>query len=264
VPVADSPTTVKLATRPPTKRSIVGVEVHVRKERFVPQVPEGETPPPPLTILVSDRRGEITIPAKLAPSGTPLWLFVYSGSQMLGRVPFVPGVRPRDELELADDTLRLQVEGEIALLQARLVDLAAQRAVMMAMVRKRADEKDFAGADTLLKKVDESVKPPVLLADLNTIRSPALKSAREQRDKATEARVKKICDDTAEIITVHFSDEKIAELREEIGELKQIAADEAAGIEPRPKKDRPKKTSTKTKKKAAAADQPPADVPRGS
>jgi hypothetical protein len=139
----------------------------------------------------------------------------------------MPGMRAREELELADDSLRLQVEGDIALLQARLVDQAAQRAVMLALARKRAGEKNFTEAAQILRSVSDTFQPAGMLADLNTIRSPALKTARETRDRQTEARVKKLCDDTAEIITAHFGPEKIAELREEFAELKEVADDEA-------------------------------------
>ncbi len=226
-PLTDIPTVVRLTTRPPNRKPIAGVEIFVRKERNPPPVPEGQSPPPPLTRLVSDRRGEFTMPPGLVPPGTPVWLFIYSGSQTLARVPFMPGMRPREELELADDSLRLQVEGDIALLQARLVDQAAQRAVMLAMARKRAGEKDFTAASQILRTVSDSFQPAGMLADLNTIRSPALKTARETRDRQTEARVKKLCDDTAEIITAHFGPDKINELREEFAELKEVADDEA-------------------------------------
>jgi hypothetical protein len=226
-PLTDIPTVVRLVTRPPNRKPIAGVEIYVRKERNPPIVPEGQSPPAPLTRLVSDRRGEFTLSSGLVPAGTPVWLFIYSGSQTLARVPFMPGMRAREELELADDSLRLQVEGDIALLQARLVDQAAQRAVMLALARKRAGEKNFTEAAQILRSVSDTFQPAGMLADLNTIRSPALKTARETRDRQTEARVKKLCDDTAEIITAHFGPEKIAELREEFAELKEVADDEA-------------------------------------
>jgi hypothetical protein len=226
-PLTDISTVVRLTTRPPSRKPIAGVEIFVRKERNLAPVPEGQSPPPPLTRLVSDRRGEFILPPGLVPPGTPVWLFIYSGSQTLARVPFMPGMRPREELELADDSLRLQVEGDIALLQARLVDQAAQRAVMLAMARKRAGEKNFTEAAQILRSVSDSFQPAGMLADLNTIRSPALKTARETRDRQTEARVKKLCDDTAEIINAHFGPEKINELREEFAELKEVADDEA-------------------------------------
>ncbi|MFN7803493.1 MAG: hypothetical protein ACK5TO_05735 [Planctomycetaceae bacterium] len=226
-PLTDIPTVVRLTTRPPNRKPIAGVEIFVRKERNTPPVPEGQSPPPPLTRLVSDRRGELTMPPGLVPPGTPVWLFIYSGSQTLARVPFMPGMRPREELELADDSLRLQVEGDIALLQARLVDQAAQRAVMLALARKRAGEKNFTEASQILRSVSDTFQPAGMLADLNTIRSPALKTARETRDRQTESRVKKLCDDTAEIINAHFGPEKINELRDEFAELKEVANDEA-------------------------------------
>jgi len=226
-PLSDIPTAVRLTTRPPNRKPIAGVEIFVRKERNQPPVPEGQSPPPPLARLVSDRRGEFTLPPGLVKRGEAVWLFIYSGSQTLARVPFMPGMRPREELELADDSLRLQVEGDIALLQARLVDQAAQRAVMLALARKRAGEKNFNEASQILRQVSDTFQPAGMLADLNTIRSPALKTARETRDRQTEARVKKLCDDTAEIINVHFGPEKITELRDEFTELKEVADDEA-------------------------------------
>ncbi|HBH51695.1 MAG TPA: hypothetical protein DDY91_07375 [Planctomycetaceae bacterium] len=222
-PLTDSSTVVRLVTRPPFSKPIAGLEIVVRKERNVPPVAEGESPPPPLARLVSDRRGEFILPPDLVPRGQPVWLSIFSGSQSMARVPFMPGMRPREELELSDDSLRLQVEGDIALLQARLVDQAAQRALMLAMARKRAGEKNFTEASQILRQVSETFQPAGMLADLNTIRSPALKMARDNRDRQTEARVKKLCDDTAEIINVHFGSEKIAELREEFAELKEVA-----------------------------------------
>ena len=168
----------------------------------------------------------------------------------------MPGLREHEELELSDDSLRLQVEGDIALLQARLVDLAAQRAVQMATARKRAGDKDFAGAEELIKRVEEGAKPPALLAELNTIRSPALKLARDQRDKQTEARIKRLCDDTAEIITVHFGPEGILDLRDEVTELKEIAEDEAAGVQPRPKTPRTPRAKRPTKGSKATGGEP--------
>ena len=256
VPIGADSTTVRLRTRPPARRPIVGVEVLVQAERYVPPPAEGQSPPPPLARLVSDRRGEFRLPTSVTAPGKAVWLFVYSGSQLLGRVPMVPGLREHEELELSDDSLRLQVEGDIALLQARLVDLAAQRAVQMATARKRAGDKDFAGAEELIKRVEEGAKPPALLAELNTIRSPALKLARDQRDKQTEARIKRLCDDTAEIITVHFGPEGILDLRDEVTELKEIAEDEAAGVQPRPKTPRTPRAKRSSKGAKAASGEP--------
>ncbi|MFM8583988.1 MAG: hypothetical protein ACKOFW_21185 [Planctomycetaceae bacterium] len=258
VPIGAESTTVRLRTRPPARRPIVGVEVLVQAERYVPPPAEGQTPPPPLARLVSDRRGEFKLPTSVTVPGKAVWLFVYSGSQLLGRVPMVPGLREQEELELSDDSLRLQVEGDIALLQARLVDLAAQKAVQIATARKRAGDKDFAGAEELIKRVEEGIKPPALLAELNTIRSPALKLARDARDKQTEARIKKLCDDTAEIITVHFGPEGLLDLRDELTELKEIAEDEANGVQPRPKTPRTPRAKRSTKGTKAASGEPAA------
>lgn len=265
-PLSDIPTAVRLITRPPNRKPIAGVEIFVRKERNLPPVPEGQSPPPPLARLVSDRRGEFMLPPGLVKRGEAVWLFIYSGSQTLARVPFMPGMRPREELELADDSLRLQVEGDIALLQARLVDQAAQRAVMLALARKRAGEKNFTEASQILRQVSDNFQPAGMLADLNTIRSPALKTARDTRDRQTEARVKKLCDDTAEIINVHFGPEKITELRDEFAELKEVADDEArdaadAAKVPAKKAAPRRKLPASGQPSTPAAETPPAETP---
>ena len=44
-----------------------------------------------------------------------VWLYVYSGKALLARVPYAPGLRPVETVELPDDSIRLRVEGELDL-----------------------------------------------------------------------------------------------------------------------------------------------------
>lgn len=238
-------TRLTLITRPPSRKPLAGVEVDVSLGPIIPdespkaREPAGEgltnvrneknpEPSPRLPRFVADRNGLVTLKASLSPTGQPVWLFVRSGQALLARVPIVPGAQNVEMLELPDDTLRLETEGNIASLQAELVDAVARRAVLMSLARARAKANDWPAVTELLKQLDEMPKAPVFAAGINAIRVPALKTARARRDRTTEARIQKLCDESAELVTNYLDDDKVKDLREELHEMRQLAVDEAA------------------------------------
>ena len=239
-------TRLTLITRPPSRKPLAGVEVEISPVPTLPDesAPKAKAPAEQgpleadkgtnrrpatrLPRLVADRNGLVTLSASLSPAGRPVWLFVRSGQALLARVPIVPGANHVEVLELPDDTLRLETEGRIASLQAELVDAVARRAVLMSLARARAKANDWPAVTELLKQLDEMPKAPVFAAGINAIRMPALKAARARRDRTTEARIQKLCDESAELVTNYLDDDKLKELREELHEMRQLAVDEAA------------------------------------
>jgi len=226
--------------------------------------------------LVADRNGVVELSAAAAPTGKPIWLNVRSGQALLARVPFVPGVHDEEVLELGDDTLRLDTEASIALLQAELVDTVARRAVLMSLSRSRANAGKFDEVDELLKELNEMRKAPSFERELNGIRIPAIKAARAARDRTAELRIEKLCTETSELVRNYLDEDKIKEVKEEIEEIRQAAADLAAAeakfkegegvaerfaIDKEPGDDKPK--TKKKKKKAAAPRQPPSQPVQG-
>jgi hypothetical protein len=97
----------------------------------------------------------------------------------------------------------------------------------MSQARARARAREWEAVAVVLKQLDQMPKAPVFAAGINAIRMPALKTARARRDRTTEARVQKLCDELAELVTNYLDEEKIKELREELAEMRQLAADEA-------------------------------------
>jgi hypothetical protein len=166
--------------------------------------------------------------ADAAPAGKPVWLNVRSGQALLARVPFVPGVRDEEVLELGDDTLRLDTEASIALLQAELVDTVARRAVLMSLSRSRANAGKWDEVTELLKELNEMRKAPSFERELNGIRIPAIKAARAARDRTSELRIEKLCAETSELVRNYLDEDKIREMKEEIEEIRQAAVDQAA------------------------------------
>ena len=86
--------------------------------------------------VLTDRNGELEI--AVDPQNPTFWLYVYSGSSLLARVPYAPGLLPMDTIKLPDDGLRLGVEGELYLFRDALVDTVAQKAVLTSLAKKAA------------------------------------------------------------------------------------------------------------------------------
>jgi hypothetical protein len=266
-------TKLTLVTRPPARKLLAGVEVELSPvpnpardpEQSLPEQPDNNPPDqepqsvkPPR--LVADRNGFVFVSASAVTDGRPIWLLVHSGPVLLARVPFVPGSHSSATLELPDDSLRLQAEGDIALVQARLVDTVARRAVLMALAKNRAKASQWEAMDAALKELQETRQASSFAAEISAIRISAVKAARARRDKSTEQRVSKLCSETLELVSNYLDEEKLTELRSDLNELRQMERDQAA-LEAGDQKPAPvkKKKSVAPQKKVQAA--PPAVPP---
>ncbi|HEY3969380.1 MAG TPA: hypothetical protein VGM05_32810 [Planctomycetaceae bacterium] len=230
-------TKLTLVTRGPARKPLAGVEVELAA--MLPSKPQSDeaahdVPAKTLPTLITDRNGKVSLPAECASADRPIWLLVRSGQVLLARVPYLPGLHPAEVIELPDDSLRLEVEADIALLQAKLVDTVARRAVLMAQAKARAKAGQFDAAATALRALDAMSKAPKFTEDLNLIRINRTKAARARRDKSTEERIRKLCSETGELVTNYLDEAKLTELRDEIRELRR-ATDDAAAMEAKAK-----------------------------
>ncbi len=180
--------------------------------------------------LVTDRRGRVTVP--LNPEKPLIWLYVSSGGNLLGRFPFIPGVAPTTTAELPDDSLRLQIESQLELLRAELIDSVARRALLIARAKGAAKTGDWARFSETLAELDRQPKANHFQTLLDAVKAAMLKKAQAKKDKGLEKKIDKLCGDSAQLISRHLSDERIKEQREELAELKK-ADDEANANEGR-------------------------------
>lgn len=180
--------------------------------------------------LVTDRRGRVTVP--LNPERPLIWLYVSSGGNLLGRFPFIPGISPAITAELPDDSLRLQIESRLELLRADLIDTVARRALLIARAKAAARAADWPRFNETLAELDRQPNSKHFQILLDSIKAAMLRQAQAKKDKALEKKIDKLCDESAQLISRHLSDEKIKEQREELAELKR-ADDEASASENR-------------------------------
>lgn len=170
--------------------------------------------------LVTDRRGRVSVP--LNPEKPLIWLYVSSGGNLLGRFPFIPGIAQSITAELPDDSLRLQIESQLELLRAELIDSVARRALLIARAKGAAKTGDWTRFTETLGELDRQPKAKYFQTLLDAVKAAMLKQAQAKKDKNLEKKIDKLCGDSAQLIARHLSDEKIKEQRDELLELKRL------------------------------------------
>lgn len=214
-------TRLKLVSQRFPDQPMYGVTVSILPDRPEPSA-EGDTPeaekPKPVT-LMADRQGTVTIAGD--GSGLPVMLGVHSGKAMLARVPVVPGLVEETTIELPDDSIRLKVEGELAVLESAIIDAVAKRAVLVARTRAATKKNDWDEVDELLARIDSLTGPGALKTQLTIIREQAVAAAAARRDVGTQRRVESLCSKTSELIDHYLGPDKLREFREEVEELRK-------------------------------------------
>ena len=180
--------------------------------------------------LLSDRNGEIEI--GVDPANPTFWLYVYSGSVLLARVPYAPGLIPRDTMKLPDDSVRLGVEGELYLLRDQLVDMVAQKAVYMSLAKKAAMEGNVIALEAAIAQLDALPGQKRFEELLNKTKTDAVTRANQQKNSAAKRKVESLCKKMGESLTLFFATDKRVKEAEELEKLRQSAESRAGMAEP--------------------------------
>lgn len=208
-------------------KPLVGYFIALYEELPVDPPPSAtppKEPPPPSPaeeskiVLRTDRFGRATIPVK---ENAPLqWIFVRSGRELLTKFPIVPGVEASMSAQCPDDTERLDVEGQMALVETELIDTIAKRAVTMAMVKARANKKEWDKVDQGFAEIAELPKHKYFDAKVSEVQYAAIKKAQAKKNRMAEDRIKKMGAKVMEVATFHLDEEKITELKTELADQK--------------------------------------------
>jgi hypothetical protein len=168
--------------------------------------------------LTTDRAGRLHVPADAAY--TLRFLQIYSGTALLARVPIVPGMVPFLELEVPDDRARLSVEGEVELLEVKLVDIVATREVLMTRTRTAAEQNRFEDVDKFLQELRALPTFENYRAQIDTLRIQAVDAAQQAQDRVAEARIKRLCTGITELASKHLDAQRLADFEDEIRSLR--------------------------------------------
>lgn len=183
-----------------------------------------------LSERLTDRRGRTAIQAS---ADVPwCWVTCRSGDLELATVPLVPGSAPTAVLDVPDDRVRLQVEGELRLLQGELVAVVAKRSALIVTARAAARREAWAEADEAVRAMEKLPSAERFRERVSGVRVTAQQDARKQHNATAERRAARLCDETEALIAKHLADDKIRLLKEELVELRAAAAEEAPAKRP--------------------------------
>ncbi len=135
-------TTVRLHSRTQPDKPLVGYHIFA-------QDPDDEAVEP---IGVSDGDGGIEIPRGSVPI---LLLYVKSGDQILARLPVMPGAESLVDVPLPDDDVHQQAQARLAALREELIDVVAQRTILMLRVEQKIEAGQLDQAEELLQQLDD-------------------------------------------------------------------------------------------------------------
>lgn len=210
--------------KPATESPLGGPTTEGDKKPAVAETAAADPGPTPL-LMRTDRDGHVFVPAK--PEKPLQWVFIRSGKELLTKFPMVAGAEAKMTASCPDDTLRLDVEGQIALLEGELVDVIAKRAVTVAMIKARAKKSEW---DRVAEGFESLTKQPKLddfKKSVDLIQVPAMKAAQAKKNVMAEDRIRKLSGKVLEIAQFHLDDEKITELKQEMDETKKAEMEKA-------------------------------------
>ena len=211
-------TQLELATQSKPSLPLVAHRIELRNSATIPQADDANKQDEHLLkVLLSDRRGHVTVPVE--SQGSVAWLFAYSGRHLLARVPIVPGMASHMRLEVPDDSARLEAESDLYMLQGQLIEAVAARTTTTAKIRAAVKKNDAKRANAALVELKKLPGAQFYLDRVVAIRVPSVKVAKSRKDRADEARINRMCDEMGDLIRQYLNEDKRQMVQEELKEL---------------------------------------------
>lgn len=216
---------VAIYDEPPPPPPKPGTEPKKKDEDDTSPKPE----PPKPDIYRSDRNGQVTVPVD--PNKALQWVLIRSGGSLLTKFPFVAGAEASMLAECPDDTIRLNVEGQISLLTGRLIDTIAKRHMVMAMVKNRAKKGDWKKVDESLKELTDMESYEQFKDRVGVIQFAAIERAEARKDRRAVGRIKKLGSSVLAVAKIHLDKQKVDDFRDQIEEVKRMGVDSATALD---------------------------------
>lgn len=217
-------TQIELATQAKSSIPLVAHRIEVRTSFTNYQATKDHPKIDPKATLLeeclTDRLGRTRVTA--TGDHRLVWLFAFSGDHLLARVPFVTGSVPFVRFEVPDDSVRLNVEADLQMIQGEVIDAVALRNTAIAAARAAAKKNDWITVDQKLALLRRQQDVGTLNDRLGAIRVAGTEAAKARKDRVGEIRINRICDDTDTLIKAHLGEEKVRLLVEEMEQLKKV------------------------------------------
>jgi hypothetical protein len=192
-------TTLMLKSRTGDRGPLAGYEIFAKR-------PDSENV---VHLGTSDWRGQIELPRG---DGSLELLLIRNGSQLLARLPIIPGQDERLTADLMDDDGRLQAEGAVAAMHSRALDLVARREILASRFRARVKEGKFDEAQALLDEFRRLESRADLSRSFDEMQKAVVAT-----DRLTQQRIARLFDDARRLLSVKgLSDDMVNTLAGEL------------------------------------------------
>ncbi|WP_339734426.1 hypothetical protein [uncultured Gimesia sp.] len=196
-------------------------QIEAKKQKEKDKTAQPNTKSYILDESLTNRSGTVTLHTD--PQHPLIWLYVRSGKALVANVPYIPGIAPEVTIQIPDDRIRLNVEGELAVLNGELIEAVASLSMEMSRIRKWAKNKEWKKVDEGVRKLESGISPQQIYQDkLSVIRVSAIKAAQQQNNRAAQSRIASLCRDTADRIDRFLDPTGIIDFKIEIQDLKQL------------------------------------------
>ena len=158
----------------------------------------------------TDPNGQIDIPVADAPVRI---LYIKGGGMLLARLPMVPGLDRTATAEVADDDVRLALEGYLSAVSDNVIDVVARREILMARARSRMTSGKLDEAEKFFDELRRlPTREQIALAILEE------KNRNASSDPAVQAKLNKLADETQKMLRRFLDPKPIDALRTELNQ----------------------------------------------
>ncbi|HWB13770.1 MAG TPA: hypothetical protein VG826_31380 [Pirellulales bacterium] len=138
-------------------------------------------------------------------------LLVKHGGEPLARLPMMPGLEPRMQVDIPDDDDRLLAEGIINGFQERFVDVIARRQVLMTQIRARLEDNKAAEAKSMLEELRTFKRQEDYINEVRVQKQRAVSP-----DKRIQRKIDKLFDDTEQVIIRFLNPAEVEKIESEV------------------------------------------------
>ena len=189
------------------------IHLHVRQQPDEPlagyqaYVQDGDNAPRELLGVTNDD-GVITVERGAAPIQI---VFIKSGSQLVAKAPTPVGAVDQIDIPLPDERKRLEAEAKLGLLREELIDLIARRSILAARIRDDIRKGEKQRAREMLNKLDGMPGRAQFSLRLNRVKQQS-----KSDDPQVQARIDKLFNDTAIVLSAFLGTGEVNKLRREL------------------------------------------------
>ncbi len=210
-------TSLQFVPRTNKGNPVAAARVEIVDRLSAPNDPEVER-----VVLRTDRHGRVAVPADPVPAVR--YAVISSGTAILARVPFLPGVEPELTVEVNDDSPRLSAEGEVSLLEADLIEMVARRKVLLLRAENASKAGKVDDVKALVAELRSLPTQPQFQQRIDLSRTTAVEGARAKKDQVAEARIRKMYAALAEASKTHLDDDKFQEVLKDLEDVAALRA----------------------------------------